>query len=61
MESSRKRKTAPEMDKSEMESEMRRQKLEALNDHADFGFIVGTEKETAEVNSTITSQFTVNH
>jgi len=52
MESSRKRKSAPEMDRNDAENEMRRLKLLALEDHADFGFIVGTEKESAEVNLT---------
>jgi len=50
MESSRKRKSAPEMDKNEVEREMRQRKLKALEDHSNFSFIVGPEKETAEVN-----------
>jgi len=53
MESSRKRKSAPEMDKSEVEREMRRKKLKALEDHSNFSFIVGPEKETAEVIQTV--------
>jgi len=56
MESSRKRKSAPDFDRNDAESEMRRRKLKALEEHADFAgfsFIVGPEKESAEVNSTI--------
>jgi len=52
MESARKRKSAPEMGRSAMESGMRRRKLKALENHADFGFIVGRLKDEAEVNST---------
>jgi len=52
MESSRKPKSVQDMDRGELESEMRRRKMTALEAHADFGFIVGTEKESAEVNST---------
>jgi len=36
----------------EMESEMRRRKIKALEDHADFEFKIGPEKGSAEVNST---------
>jgi len=52
MEASRKRKFTPDFDKKELESGMRRQKLEALEQHADFVFLIGKEKESAEVNST---------
>jgi len=49
MESSRKRKLAPEFNRSDLEREMRRQKLKILEDHADFGFLVGAEKGSAVV------------
>jgi len=52
MESSRKRKLAPEFSRSDLERDMRQRKLKFLEDYADFGFIVGTEKESAEVNLT---------
>jgi len=52
MESSRKRKSAPETDRNHAESEMRRRKMKALENHADYGFIVGPQKESAEVNLT---------
>jgi len=52
MESSRKRKSAPDFDKNEVEREMRLRKLNALEANADFSFLVGTEKEDAQVGST---------
>jgi len=52
MESSRKRKSAPDFDRNDAESEMQRRKLKALDAHADFRFIIGPEKESAEVNTT---------
>jgi len=45
----RKRKLSPE---SYAKSEMQRLKLEALEEHGDFSFLVGPEKESAEVNLT---------
>jgi len=46
MDTSRKRKAAPELDRSEVERKMRLRKLKSMEEHADFSFIVGTEKET---------------
>jgi len=53
MEASMKRKFTPDFDKKELESGMRRQKLKALEQHADFVFLIGKEKESAEVNWTL--------
>jgi len=51
MELSKGKKSARFLDKSDAEREMRRRKLKALEQHADFHFIIGPEKESAEVNS----------
>jgi len=53
MESSEEQNSAPDFDRSDLEREMRRLKLKALEAHADFGFIVGEEKDIAEVNSAL--------
>jgi len=55
MESSDEKNSVLGFDKSDLEREMRRRKLKALEEHADlanFGFIVGPQKESAVVNST---------
>jgi len=52
MEPSKKRKSTSDFDISDAETELKRRKLKALEAHADFGFKVGTEEESAEVNTT---------
>jgi len=49
MESSRKRELATNSDKGEVEGEMWRRKLAALEKHADFSFLIGPEKHSAVV------------
>jgi len=45
MESSRKRKSALDYVENKAETELRRRKLAALEEHADFSFTIGPEKE----------------
>jgi len=44
-----KRKSAADLVKSEVEAEMRRRKLAALKENADFSFLIGPVKESAVV------------
>jgi len=52
MESPKKRKSTSDLDKSDSAGEFRRRKLKVLEEYADFSFLIGEEKESAEVNST---------
>jgi len=53
METFRAQKSTPDFDRSDLEKEMRRRKLKALEEYANFSFLVGADKENAEVKFTI--------
>jgi len=49
-----------DFNKSDFEREMRRRKMAALEEYADFTFLVGAEKESAEVNLNLLSIKVIN-